>query len=197
MAVLFDGRCGARQINPDVHYDGGTPAGQSGAPLGTVTAAVQPCNDVVGGPIVIRRIVGWILVAIGIICLGAQVDDVRNGKTNDLGIGVVMITVMLGGGVLLLRSASRSPLTVRVAAPGMAAQEVPLETTVLRLAKQLQGRVTPVEIATEAGIGLDVAKTELERLMKAGACTLEVSESGMLLYRFAEFEDAHAKEELI
>jgi hypothetical protein len=144
-----------------------------------------------------RRIIGWVLVALGIIFLGAELDNLRAGKSEDIGIGVFMITALIGGGVLLLRSAARQPVTVRLATGGAEAQEIPLETTVLRLAKQHKGRVTPVEIATDAGIPLETAKTELERLTSVGACQLEVSEAGMLVFRFPEFEDVTAKNQLI
>jgi hypothetical protein len=140
---------------------------------------------------------GWVLVVIGIICVGGQIDDLRKGKTDDAGIGFVMITVILGGGILLLRSAANRPVTVLMATAGKGTQDVPLETTVLRLARSHKGRVTPVEIATDAGISLEMAKEELERLMKAGACSLDVSEAGILVFRFAEFEDATAKDQRI
>jgi hypothetical protein len=144
-----------------------------------------------------RRVMGWVLVVIGIICVGGQIDDLRKGKTDDAGIGFVMITVILGGGILLLRSAANRPVTVLMATAGKGTQDVPLETTVLRLARSHKGRVTPVEIATDAGISLEMAKEELERLMKAGACSLDVSEAGILVFRFAEFEDATAKDQRI
>lgn len=65
----------------------------------------------------IRRALGWILVAFGIVGLGADVDDLRTGLTAQLGVGVVLVVGLFGGGALLLRGGARSPAHRRIGSP--------------------------------------------------------------------------------
>ena len=77
--------------------------------------------------------------------------------------------------------------------PSVAAQEMPITNQILRVARQLQGRVTAVEVAAETDIPLDQIKAELERLAVKHNCQMTVGEAGLVVYYFPEFENAHSK----
>ncbi len=144
----------------------------------------------------IKKIVGWCLIAFGLIGIGSEVDDYRQGKSKDPGIAVVMILLCLGGGTALLRSSRQDPLEVRALTP-RPVDQTPLETAIIRLAKRSNGRITAAEVAAELGVAFDEARSSLERLSKHEACQTDVSETGVVVFRFPEFEDAHAKDNLL
>ncbi|RME53232.1 MAG: RDD family protein [Deltaproteobacteria bacterium] len=59
-----------------------------------------------------------------------------------------------------------------------------LEKRILELARKRGGRLTVVEVAMETDLILDEAKAFLERLVDRGYVEIEVSPSGMIVYRF-------------
>jgi len=62
-----------------------------------------------------------------------------------------------------------------------------LEKQVLKAAKRNNGRVTPALVALDSSLSIEEAEKLLESFVKRGYATLEVTESGQLEYRFAEF----------
>lgn len=64
-----------------------------------------------------------------------------------------------------------------------------LEITILRTAKKLRGIVTPGEVALEGNLPLDEARQALDKLVSSGYAQMQVTDSGLIQYRFAEFAD--------
>ena len=61
------------------------------------------------------------------------------------------------------------------------------EKTILRVARQNGGLVTPGEVAIESDISVDEARRELDKLAKNGMAEIRVRSSGVIVYYFAEF----------
>ena len=64
-----------------------------------------------------------------------------------------------------------------------------LERTILRVAKKGGGMATASDVALEADIPLEEAKTALDKLASKGFAELRVRKSGTLVYTFPEFMD--------
>lgn len=63
-----------------------------------------------------------------------------------------------------------------------------LESEVLRFAALHEGRLTAVEVTAELGLPVEQAKQVLDGLMVRGLADIEVSDSGLLVYRFHDIE---------
>ena len=61
-----------------------------------------------------------------------------------------------------------------------------LENRILRLAAQRDGRLTVTEAATETGFTVVETETVLKGLAEGGYVEIEVTESGLIVYRFPE-----------
>lgn len=66
-------------------------------------------------------------------------------------------------------------------------QKETLEKAILRTAKKNGGSVTPGEIAIESDYSTDEARVALEKLAAKGYCEMRIRQSGVIVYRFAEF----------
>ena len=62
-----------------------------------------------------------------------------------------------------------------------------LERTILRVAKKNAGIATPSEVALEADVSIEDAKSALEKLVSKGFAELRVRKSGAIVYTFTEF----------
>ncbi|MFC0629380.1 hypothetical protein [Kribbella deserti] len=58
-----------------------------------------------------------------------------------------------------------------------------LELKVLDLARELGGSVTVVEVASDCGVSVSVAKQALDRLCGHGVATPELTDAGLMVYR--------------
>ena len=67
-----------------------------------------------------------------------------------------------------------------------------VEHTILHLAKQNKGIITPSELALESGISMDEAKKTLDTLVSKGFAELRVRRTGTLVYAFPELMDSDA-----
>lgn len=67
-----------------------------------------------------------------------------------------------------------------------------LEKTILKLAQSRGGRLTVTEVSANTDLSLNEAKLFLERLVDQGYVEIEISPSGMFVYRF--FEVIHEDE---
>lgn len=63
-----------------------------------------------------------------------------------------------------------------------------IERTILRVARSNKGVVTPAEIAIESDWTIDQAQKALDKLAAAGHADMRIRPSGVIEYRFAEFE---------
>jgi hypothetical protein len=112
-------------------------------------------------------------------------------------IAALLMTVALpaAGGVALLTRRFRRG--ARLATRREALRQQTLESEVLRLAAQRQGRLTAVEVATEFAMPPEKAKELLDSLMVRELADIQVTESGVLVYAFHDAmhlqEKPHAK----
>ncbi|RKG93319.1 hypothetical protein [Corallococcus terminator] len=136
-----------------------------------------------------RSIAGWFLVILGLAGFGVEIDNLRRGTTDSTVLGLILATVFVLGGRELIRSARRAKLPaepgeVLTMAPLPAMSRRDIERAVLTCAKQHGGRVTIAEVAAESSLSFTEAKTVLEELQSAGACTVDVTEQGAFIYEF-------------
>ena len=62
-----------------------------------------------------------------------------------------------------------------------------LEAKILRLARNFQGRLTPLELAANSSLSLEEADHALENIVRRGYANMEVSDTGAIVYEFPGF----------
>lgn len=135
-----------------------------------------------------KSIIGWLLVAFGVLGFGVVIDDLRKDTAENTATGFFLAVVCVGGGLALIRSARRAKLPPElrdapgVGRPALSARDI--ERAVLACAKQHGGRVTIAEVAVGSQLSFTEAKEVLEGLSHAGACTVDVTENGAFIYEF-------------
>lgn len=67
------------------------------------------------------------------------------------------------------------------------------QNRVLRLASERGGRLTVTEAATETGMAAEEAEEILKKLAEGGFVEIEVTDSGLMVYRFPEIVHGHEK----
>ncbi len=63
-----------------------------------------------------------------------------------------------------------------------------IERTILRTARRNGGKVTPSEVALEGDCTIEQAEKALEKLAASGHAEMHIRDSGVIEYRFVEFE---------
>lgn len=148
-----------------------------------------------------KKVIGWILLGIGVLIVGGTLDDLLKGQVGELFSNLTVAGLFGVGGAALVRSAKNDDKRRLAAhASGVAmlpAGQLPVEALVLRAARASGGRITPAEVAAATALPYTEAKAELDRLAEAGACQVVVGEGGLVVYRFPEFEDGDAKREAV
>lgn len=142
----------------------------------------------------IVKALGWVLIAFGALPAMAAIGLTSTGNYGSAIFGLVMTSIFVGGGALLLRSGER----MKGAGPGLEpAGAVPgpsIEQRVLAAARRHRGHLTPVSAAADGDLTVDQAREELERLAKENACLMDVSDDGLVVFRFPEFETTETKQ---
>ncbi|QSQ27470.1 hypothetical protein JY651_22280 [Pyxidicoccus parkwayensis] len=136
-----------------------------------------------------RSIAGWFLLIIGLTGFAVEIDNLRNGKTDSTVLGFFLSTAFIISGLALFRSARRARMPVAlqeepVVARLPARSPRDIERAVLTCAQKHGGRVTIAEVAAGSELSFTEAKTVLEELSHAGACTVDVTEHGAFIYEF-------------
>ena len=67
------------------------------------------------------------------------------------------------------------------------------QNRIVRLAQQRGGRLTVTEAAAETGLTVEEAGEILKRMAEGGFVEVEITDSGMIVYRFPEVLFAHEK----
>ncbi|MBD3304743.1 NINE protein [candidate division KSB3 bacterium] len=62
-----------------------------------------------------------------------------------------------------------------------------LEKTILKLAREFRGRLTPVELAANSTLSIEDADKALEDVVRRGYANITVTESGSIVYEFPGF----------
>lgn len=70
--------------------------------------------------------------------------------------------------------------------------KISVERSILTLAKENKGVVTPTELALSANISIDDAKKNLDELVSKGVAEIRVRNTGTLVYVLPEMMDADA-----
>ena len=86
-------------------------------------------------------------------------------------------------GVALLTSQFRAPKQLAVRA---ALRRQTIDSELVRLAGELNGKLTVVEVVGRLALTTEEAGTALDGLARSGVCEIQVSESGVLVYDFPD-----------
>ncbi len=105
------------------------------------------------------------------------------------GVAVGIPAAAAGGLIHLHRQERRQP-----------AGEVPrtlpaIESEVIRLAGRKSGRLTVIEIVGELGVSPEDAQQSLESLMQRGIGDVEITDSGLVVYRFEDVQRLKEKKQ--
>ena len=122
----------------------------------------------------------------GLIAMGAGLAQLLENQQDfdALSVGAALVII----GAILWKGSQRLE---------QAAQLVGYRRTqnkVIQLARQKGGRLTVTETAADSGIVIEEAERILKGLADQGYVELEVTESGMMVYRFPEVLFAHEKQ---
>jgi hypothetical protein len=96
------------------------------------------------------------------------------------------------GGVVLLRGHFGAARSLALRRDQLRQQT--LDSEVLRLAGRRSGKLTVVEVVTELGVSTEAAQESLDGLMMRELAELEITDAGMLVYRFREVEQLRDKD---
>ena len=64
-----------------------------------------------------------------------------------------------------------------------------MELRLLKLARRQEGRLTPLVAATDLGIDVSEAESELDELCRSGHAEIQVSEEGVIYYEFPSLRE--------
>lgn len=123
-----------------------------------------------------RRAAGWLLIT----CSG-------------LLSGVFLTADLAAGGTLLIPALLSAGVGIALVRNGRSRSKFVLQSEILRLAEEQHGRITVLEAAAAFGIPVEEAKGVLEAFVISGVADLEVSESGTVIYSFAELQRPEEK----
>ena len=141
----------------------------------------------------IAKALGWLLVTFGVLFATGAIGFASSGSYGFAIFFFVVTGIFLGGGALLLRSGERMKGAGPELEPAGAVPGPSIEQRVLAAARRHRGHLTPVSAAADGGLTVDQAREELERLAKENACLMDVSDDGLVVFRFPEFEKPEAK----
>lgn len=127
--------------------------------------------------------VPMIPVGVGLMLYGLSQILAADRWDEPLPIGVSM--VVMGG---LLWQLSR-----RLDAGALQIRYRQQQRKLVQLARRSQGRLTVTDAAADAGMTVEEAEDILKKMCDSGYVEIEVTESGMMVYRFPEVLFAHEK----
>jgi hypothetical protein len=135
-------------------------------------------KDLAGG-------IALLLLAL-VMLLGFFRSDADAGSIATLGALFVAVGLPALGGLALLRRRLRRQRRSGDRTERLRQQT--LEAEILRLAGRHEGKLTAVEVASDLGVRVEEAKRVLDELMVRGQADIEVTDSGVLVYRFYDIE---------
>jgi len=132
-------------------------------------------------------LLGWAvaMVPVGLgLTLWGLFKKIGNAQWEDpLSLGLALVVL---GGILWL-------LSKRLDEAAQAVRRRRQENAVLRLARQRGGRLTVTEAAADTGLTAAETEAILKGLAEGGYVEIEVTESGLMVYRFPEVLYEHEK----
>jgi predicted transcriptional regulator len=116
----------------------------------------------------------------GFVILVGVLIQLLEGTSKHAVVTDVLLAILLGvipliGGVILYRRVRRTVAR---------RQQEEREAAVLRVARDRQGVVTPVDVAADCGLSLEHAQEILDELHRRGFNEMDVSDTGVVVYRF-------------
>jgi hypothetical protein len=130
-----------------------------------------------------RTIAGAGLVFLSLLMLlGFVQADAEPGAPATLIALLVGVVIPAAGGAYLLSAPFRA--RGRLARRRAELRERAVEGEILRLARELGGRVTVVEAVAELGLAPEEATRALDWLATRGTAEVEITDSGLLVYSF-------------
>jgi hypothetical protein len=147
-----------------------------------------------------RRTVGWSSLVVGGLALLGGIAEIADGSAGTSGTWTTLVVCvgLIVWGAWLLLAARRD----RLAGLPDPADEPELEPAVaelrvLDLARREAGRLTAAEASVGARLPFETVRGILERLADREACRRTVTEDGVVVYRFYEFEDPTRKRDML
>lgn len=98
---------------------------------------------------------------------------------------IAVVLPAAGGGYLLLASSNQNK---QIVANKARLGQKTLESEIIKLARRAQGRLTVIEVMSELGVDKDQAEQALDSLAQQKYADYEVTDSGLLVYTFAELQ---------
>jgi hypothetical protein len=145
-----------------------------------------------------RRPLGWTMLIVGLLAMVGGIHELLDGPGPGTWGGLALTLILVGAGATLLWRARRD---ARAGLPDPADEATfdpaAVELRVLEIARSSGGRLTAAEASLEVRLPFEVVRARLERLADRGACGRLVTEDGVVVYRFAEFENPAAKRDLL
>jgi hypothetical protein len=130
----------------------------------------------------LMAICGWLLGFFALCMAGVYLDKTLDGTNNAPVLMAVMTAIMGFGGFQLVRMGRRGAKDGRLRDGSGQAQSP--EHVVLRLARDRGGEVTAAQVAADSALSFDDAQAELDTLARKGACEVDATEDGVVIYRF-------------
>lgn len=129
----------------------------------------------------VGRMVSGLLVALGFVALGL----LRPQESWAFLVAIVAGALPFARGLRdFIGERSSRPSLPRESA---AEKDAALERSILRIAQDREGVVTPAAVALDSGASLDEAERVLQALVARNHATMEVRDDGRIEYLFAEF----------
>ena len=127
--------------------------------------------------------VPMIPVGVGLMLYGLFRIFEENRWEDPLSVGVALVVMgaLLWGGARKLDEAAQLVRYRRQ------------QNRIVRLARQRQGRLTVTETAAETAMTVEESEEILKKLADSGYVEVEISDSGMMVYRFPEVLFSHEK----
>jgi len=145
-----------------------------------------------------RRTLGWTLLVVGLLAMLGGFQELRQSPGPGTWGGLALTLLLAVAGAALLWAARRDALA---GLPDPADEETldpaAVELRLLEIVRSSGGRLTAAEASLEARLPFETVLARLERLADRGACGRLVTEDGVVVYRFAEFEHPAAKRDLL
>lgn len=127
-------------------------------------------------------ICGWFLGFVSLCMAGVYLDKTLHGTNADPVLMGVMVGIMGFAGFQLVRIGRRGAKD-RQLQDGSGHVQSP-EHIVLRLARDRGGELTAAQVAADSALSFDDAQAELDNLARKGACDIDSTDTGVVVYRF-------------